>query len=92
MGKRHLYLLCALLCVVGAGLMLYRNLVLDSLKWTGGEEKWTGEVKSEKDVPLQHTKGKDIIWFYSTILGAPLFVLGIGLLGVRLGRRRRRKA
>jgi len=75
-----------------AQIKLNRNLVLDSLKWVGGEEKWSGEVKSEKDNPLEHTKSKDIVWFYSSIFGAPLLVLGLGLLGIRLGRRRRRKA
>jgi hypothetical protein len=75
-----------------AQIKLNRNLVLDSLKWAGGEEKWVGEVKSEKDKPLEHTKGKDVIWFYSSIFGAPLLVLGLGLLGVRFSRRRRRNA
>jgi hypothetical protein len=46
-------------------------------------------VVSEKDRPLEHTKDKDVVWFYSTIIGAPLLVLGLGLLSVRLRRRRR---
>ncbi len=66
--------------------------VLDALKWLGGKEKWTGEVKSEKDVPLQHTKKKDKVWFYGIIIGAPLLVLGLGLGGIRLRRRRRKSA
>jgi hypothetical protein len=72
-----------------AQIKLNRDLVLDSLKWLGGEEKFSGEVVSEKDRPLEHTKDKDVVWFYSTIIGAPLLVLGLGLLSVRLRRRRR---
>jgi hypothetical protein len=67
---------------------LNRALVLDSIKWLGGEEKLSGEVVSEKDVPIEHTKEKDVVWFYSTIIGAPLLVLGLGLTGVRIRRRR----
>jgi hypothetical protein len=47
-----------------------------------------GETKSEKDVPIEHTKGQDRAWFYSTVVGAPFLVLGGGLWGV-LRRRRR---
>lgn len=74
-----------------AQIQLNRNLVLDALKWVSGDEEWSGEVESEKDVPIQHTKDKDVVWFYTTIAGAPLLVLGAGLLGVRRLRRRRRK-
>jgi hypothetical protein len=70
---------------------LNRGLLLDAIKWLGGEEKFTGETTSEKDVPIAHTTGKDVVWFYSTIIGAPALVLGLGLFGVSL-RRRRRKA
>ena len=69
---------------------LNRALVLDAVRWLGGEENFLGEVVSEKDVPIEHTKGKDVVWFYSTIIGAPLLVLGLGLLGVRRRRSRLR--
>jgi hypothetical protein len=54
-------------------------MVVDAIKWLGGEEHIAGEVESEKDVPIVHTKGEDVIWFYATLVGAPLVVLGFGV-------------
>ncbi|MFH0902498.1 MAG: Gldg family protein [Pseudomonadota bacterium] len=62
-------------------------LVVDSLKWLGREEKFAGETVSEKDVLIQHTQGKDVAWFYSTIIGAPVLVLLVGLFWVFRHRR-----
>jgi len=65
-----------------------QNMLIDVIKWTGGEEAYAGETISEKDKRIEHTKNQDAIWFYGTMVGAPLLMLGIGLLFV--GRRRRR--
>ncbi len=51
----------------------------DSVKWLGGEEHFAGEIVSEKDVVIEHTRNEDVLWFYVTIVGAPLLVLGFGL-------------
>lgn len=76
-----------------ANVELNRGLVIDVLKWLAGEEAYSGEVKSEKDVPIKHTKDKDVVWFWTTLAGVPLFVLALGLLGVWWRRRGlRRKA
>lgn len=64
--------------------------VLDSMKWLLGDEAITGEVASEVDVPVAHTRKQDIFWFYSSIFVAPTLVLGLGLLASR--RRRGRGA
>ena len=53
----------------------------DSVKWLGGEEVFAGEVVSEDDKPIQHTKSQDAVWFTLTIVGAPLLVLALGLVG-----------
>jgi hypothetical protein len=63
-------------------------LVADGVKWLGGEEKYAGDTTSEKDVPIEHTRGQDEAWFYSTIVGAPLLVLTGGLLSVMRRRKR----
>lgn len=60
-----------------------RYLLLDAVRWLGNEESLSGEVNSEEDVRIEHTKGKDVLWFYATILGVPLLVLGLGLLWSR---------
>jgi len=64
---------------------------VDAVRWLGGEESFAGEVNTEEDVPIEHTKQKDLIWFYTTIFGAPALVLGLGLLFSRRSRRSRRK-
>jgi hypothetical protein len=64
---------------------------VDAVRWLGGEESFAGEVNTEEDVPIQHTKQKDLIWFYATIFGAPALVLGLGLLFSRRSRRPRRR-
>jgi hypothetical protein len=64
-------------------------LVADGIKWLGREEAFAGTTESEADVPIVHTKAEDIAWFYATILGAPMLVLGGGLLSVYSRRHRR---
>ena len=59
------------------------------VRWLGGEEKFVGEVVSEDDKPVQHTKDQDAMWFMITIIGVPLLVLGLGLFGT-LGRRKKK--
>ncbi len=60
----------------------------DSIKWLGGEEVFAGEVVSEDDKPIKHTKSQDSVWFALTIIGAPLMVLALGLVGTWARKRR----
>ncbi len=62
-------------------------LLADVIRWLGGEESFSGAVSTEKDVPIEHTRQGDMLWFYSTIFGAPAVVLAVGR--VFRGRRRR---
>jgi hypothetical protein len=71
-----------------SSLGLNAALAADVVRWLGHEEELAGETTSEEDVPIVHTRAKDVAWFYSTILGAPSLVLVAGLLGVRRRRRR----
>lgn len=63
----------------------------DSIKWLGGEEVFAGEVVSEDDKPIKHTKNQDAVWFALTIVGAPLLVLALGLVGTWARKRRSHK-
>jgi hypothetical protein len=73
---------------VVSALGLNAALAADAVRWLGREEELAGETTSEEDVPIVHTRAEDVVWFYSTILGAPSLVLVFGLIAVR---RRRRK-
>jgi hypothetical protein len=63
-----------------------RVLLLDAVRWLVGEESFAGEISSEEDVRIEHTKEKDVVWFYSVIFGAPAVVLGLGLIMARRSR------
>jgi hypothetical protein len=77
----------------GAGhvipMMASGPLLEDAVRWLGGEEKFVGEVVSEDDKPVQHTKNQDAVWFTITVIGVPLLVLGLGLFGT-LSRRKKK--
>jgi len=68
------------------------GVIEDMLRWLGGEEVFSGEIVSEDDKPIQHTKNQDVVWFMLTIVGFPLFVLTLGLLGTTRRRRGSKKA
>lgn len=64
-------------------------LLRDSIDWLGGEEVIAGEITTEEDKPIEHTKNEKAAWFLVTVIGVPLIVLGAGL-GATLYLRRRR--
>jgi hypothetical protein len=63
-------------------------LLEDSVKWLGGEEAIVGDVVSEDDKAIQHTKNEDVVWFTLMIIGWPILVLTLGLIGTYARRRR----
>ncbi|HEY4012379.1 MAG TPA: Gldg family protein [Polyangiaceae bacterium] len=62
-------------------------LVADAVRWLGGEESFAGAISTAEDVRIEHTKQKDLVWFYGSIFAAPALVLGFGLVYTRRGRR-----
>ena len=60
---------------------------VDSLAWLIGNEELNAEVSSEEDIPIEHSRDRDKIWFYATTFGVPLPLLG---LAAWVSRRRRR--
>lgn len=64
--------------------------IIDVMRWLGGEESFAGSIANTEDVRIEHTKQKDVAWFYSMILGVPSLVLGLGLIGTRRQRGPRR--
>ncbi len=78
-------------CLTDQALRLNRGnsyLVLDLMRWLGGEERFSGAVNNEEDVPVAHTRKENTVWFYLSIVAVPAAVLGVGY--VITGRRRRR--
>jgi hypothetical protein len=61
---------------------------VDSLSWLIADEQISGDVSSEEDVPIEHTRDRDRAWFYATSFAVPLPILG---LGIWIARRRRRR-
>lgn len=62
-------------------------LALDAIRWLGGEESFSGSITSSEDVRIEHTKQKDLLWFYATIFGVPAIVLAAGIAITRRARR-----
>ncbi|HVY48025.1 MAG TPA: Gldg family protein, partial [Minicystis sp.] len=58
----------------------------DVVRWLGGEESFAGAITTNEDVRIEHTKQKDVLWFYATIFGVPGLIGGLGVW-----RTRRRK-
>jgi ABC-type uncharacterized transport system len=71
--------------------LLSGNLLNDAIRWLGGEEVFAGEIVSEDDKAIQHTKSQQAVWFTLTTIGAPLLVLTLGLVGTWFRRRRSTK-
>ncbi len=72
--------------------MISPFLLDDAVRWLGGEEVFSGEVITEDDKPIKHTKNQDAKWFTLTIVGGPLVVLILGLVGTWARRRRAKSA
>jgi hypothetical protein len=71
--------------------MIGGPLLEDAVRWLGGEEIFSGEVVSEDDKAISHTKSQDNVWFLLIIVGLPMVVLSAGVLATMV-RRRRKKA
>ena len=62
-------------------------LVMDAVRWLDQEEAFAGDIVSEEDVPVLHTREENVVWFYAIIYGAPAALLALGL-GMIYARRR----
>jgi hypothetical protein len=65
-------------------------LLLDVLRWLSGEERIAGAVSNEEDVPVEHTRKQDLLWFYVSIFAVPALVLAVGFFITRKRRSARR--
>ena len=74
------------------GALLNPFVIGDGIFWLQREEAFAGEVVSEEDVPVLHTRAENVLWFYAIIFGAPAAVLGLGLAMIYTRRRSREAA
>jgi hypothetical protein len=65
------------------------SLALDGVRWLTHQEWSAGQVNTETDPPIAHTRGQDVAWFYTTIFLAPALVLAAGFAVTRRKRRAR---
>lgn len=61
---------------------------VDALRWLVGDEAITGDVQSEEDVKIVHTRDEDQVWFYATTFAVPLLVVGFGVILIQIRRRK----
>lgn len=62
-------------------------LAQDASRWLTGDEDIVGEVSTEEDVKILHTREGDAIWFYGVVAGVPSFVFLLGSVITLLRRR-----
>ncbi len=55
----------------------------DTILWLVGDEDLAGEINTEEDVKIVHTRDEDQAWFWMTVAGVPFLILGLGLVLVR---------
>jgi len=67
-------------------------LAIDFVRWLAGDERLAGTISNEEDVPVRHTRGQDVVWFYASVFAAPALVLGIGFVATRRRRASRGKS
>jgi len=56
---------------------------LDGVRWLIGDEEIAGDIESEEDVKIVHSRTEDQKWFYFTVFAIPLLILALGLIIVR---------
>ncbi|MBX2803913.1 MAG: GldG family protein [Myxococcales bacterium] len=61
---------------------------MDTFKWLTHDEEIAGEVESEEDVKVQHTREEDWLWFLAAVVAVPGMVLLAGVLFIRSRQRR----
>jgi hypothetical protein len=64
-------------------------MVLDAFKWVAGEAKLGGEISSEEDVKIMHSRSRELFVFHGSIFLVPALMLGLGFIATRKKRARR---
>ena len=66
-------------------------LVVDAVRWLGGEEIYSGQINNEKEKEIKQTAREQAGWFVATTIIVPSLVLVVGLMISTRSRKRARK-
>lgn len=58
----------------------------DAIRWLSRDEDVAGEIESEEDVAVVHTREEDWYWFLTAMFAMPSLVVAVGTLVVRSRR------
>lgn len=56
------------------------QLAADVITWLSGYEGGAGQIELDDDPAIEHTRGQDALWFWSTVVLIPAAVLLFGLI------------
>lgn len=62
-------------------------LVLDAARWVAGDSAISGEIASEEDVRIRHSKVRELFVFHGSIFLVPILVLATGFVATRKRRK-----
>lgn len=57
--------------------------LVDAVRWLVGDSDISGEINTEEDVRIRHTKTRELFVFHASIFGVPLLVLLVGFIATR---------
>lgn len=57
--------------------------LVDAVRWLAGDSDISGEINTEEDVRIRHTKTRELFVFHASIFAMPLLVLLVGFVATR---------
>lgn len=90
-GKKAQVVVFADATLLSDALMSYNGnqfIALDTIRWLSNRSSVAGEVESEEDVKIQHSRGRELFVFHGSIYLIPVFIIGLGFIANRRKRAR----
>ncbi len=88
-GKKAQVVAFADATLLSDALMTYNGnqfIALDTIRWLNGRSETAGEVESEEDVKIQHSRGRELFVFHGSIYLIPVIIIGLGFITNRRKR------
>lgn len=90
-GKKSQVIVLADATMLSDALMSYNGnqfITLDTIRWLSNRTDAAGEVESEEDVKLQHSKSRELFVFHGSIYLIPVLLIALGFIANRKKRAR----